>query len=76
MIDNWKNTLDKGRFVVAIFMDLSKAFDTVNHMLIAKLGAYGFRKDELTYMKNYLSNRLQSVRVKSSFSNWDEIFSL
>ena len=76
MIDNWKNTLDKDRFVVAIFMDLSKAFDNVNHMLIAKLGAYGCQKDELTYMKNYLSNRLQSVRVKSSFSNWDEIFSV
>ena len=50
-------------------MDILKVFDTWNrNLVIAKLGAYGF-----PYMKNYLSNRLQRVRVNSSFSNWDEI---
>ena len=40
MLEKWKNTLDKGSFVCAIFMDLSKAFDTMNHdLLIAKVGA-------------------------------------
>ena len=74
--ENWKNTLDKGGYVAAIIRDLSKAFDTLNHnLLIAKLVAYGFRKDAITYMKNYLSNRLQRVRVNSSFNSWDEIFS-
>ena len=29
MLEKWKNTLDKGGFVCAIFMDLSKAFDTL-----------------------------------------------
>ena len=49
-IENWKNTLDKGGFVVAILMDLSKTFDTLNHnSLIVKLGAYGFIKRR-TYM--------------------------
>ena len=39
MIENRKNTTDKGRFVAAILMDLSKAFDKLNHnFLIAKLG--------------------------------------
>ena len=49
-------------------MDLSKAFDTLNHNLsIAKLGAYGFETDALRYMKSYL-NRKQRVRVNKKFS--------
>ena len=58
MLEKWKNTLDKGGFVCAIFMNLSKVFDTMNHdLLIAKLGAYGFQEDALVFMKNYFTNR-------------------
>ena len=54
----WKKVIDKGGYICAIFMDLSKAFDTLNHdLLIAKLGAYGFETDALRYMKSYLKNR-------------------
>ena len=54
MLEKWKNTLNKGVFVFAMFMDLSKAFDTLGHdLLIAKLGAYGFQKDALSFMKSY-----------------------
>ena len=43
MLENWKNMLDKEGYVRAMFMDLSKAFDTIHHdLMIAKLGAYGF----------------------------------
>ena len=43
MLEKWKNTFDKGKHVGAVFMYLSKAFDTINHdLLIAKLKAYGF----------------------------------
>ena len=53
MLEKWKNTLDKGGFVCAIFMDLSKAFDTMDYdMLIAKLGAYGFQEGALVFMKS------------------------
>ena len=55
-------------------MDLSKAFDTFNHnLLIAKLGAYGFETDALRYMKSYLTNRKQRVRVNKTFSEWERI---
>ena len=58
MLEIWKKVLDKGGYICAIFMDLSKAFDTLNHdLLIAKLGAYGFETDALRYMKSYLKNR-------------------
>ena len=68
VLEKWKNTLDKSGFVCAIFMDLSKVFDTMNHdLLIAKLGAYGFQEDALVFMKSYFTNR-QRVRVNSNFS--------
>ena len=68
--------LDKGGFVCAIFMYLSKALDTMNHdLLIAKLGAYDFQKDALVFMKSYFTNRQQRVRVNSNFSMWEKIIS-
>ena len=63
MLEMWKKCLDKGGYICAIFMDLSKASHTLNHdLLIAKLGAYGFETDALRYMRRYLTNRKQRVR--------------
>ena len=74
MLDMWKNTLDNGGYVSAIFMDLSKAFDTLKRkLLIAKLGAYGFERDSLSFMKSYLKDRQQRVRVNNNFSSWEKI---
>ena len=64
MLEKWKNTLDKSVFIWAMFMDLSKAFDTKNHdLLVAKLGANGIQEDVLVFMKSYLTNRRQRVCV-------------
>ena len=50
-------------------MDLSKAFDTLNHeLLIAKFDAYGFDKNSLALIKSYLSNRWQRTRINDSVS--------
>ena len=55
-----KKALDKRKYIGAIFIDLSKVFDILNHDLsITKLETYGFSK---TYF-NYLSNRLQRANV-------------
>ena len=54
-VEMWKKILDQERYICALFIDLLKAFDTLNHdLLISKLGAYGFETDALRYMKSYL----------------------
>ena len=54
MIELWKKALDKGKSVSGIFMDLSKAFGSLNHdLLIAKFEAYGFSENCLNYIQSY-----------------------
>ena len=60
-----------------MFMVLPKAFDTIHHdLMIAKLGAYGFSQDAFQYMRSYLTNRQQKVRVNSNFNTWENIISV
>ena len=69
-----KNSIDNKGLAGAVFVDLSKAFDCVNHgLLIAKLSAYGLNMDALQLIRSYLSNRQQRVKINSSFSDWKEI---
>ena len=50
-------------------MDLSKAFDTINHdLLITKLDAYGFTKNSLRFIESYLSNRWQRTKIKQALA--------
>ena len=74
MLEQWKRALDKGEYVSALFMDLSKAFDTINHdLLIAKLKAYGFSKEAIKLMKSYLKNRKRKVQINNKFSSERDI---
>ena len=71
MIEKWHSELDRGNFVAAVLMDLSKAFDCINHrLLIEKLHAYGFSHEALTFICSYLSNRFQRVVVEGESSSW------
>lgn len=52
-----------------VFLDLKKAFDTVNHsLLLETLNSVGFGGHVLDLLRSYLSNRSQSVRIKNVFS--------
>ena len=65
-----RNTLDNKRLGCGIFIDLQKAFDTVNHrILLSKLEHYGVRGCALEWFKSYLSDRKQYVSVNGSNSN-------
>ena len=55
-------------------MDLSKAFDTLNHdLLIAKLHAYSFGIKTLKLLHSYLTKKWQRTKVNSSFNTWPEL---
>ena len=74
LVDTCKKTLDNKGFVGAVLMDLSKAFDCLNHeLLLAKLEAYGFSTSSIRMMHSYLTGRRQRVKVNGSFSSWKEM---
>jgi len=55
-----KNSIEKGKYGCGVFIDLKKAFDTVNHLILfKKLNHYGIRGNALDWFKSYLTNRKQ-----------------
>ena len=69
VINDLTKTIDDGMFNVGIFMDLSKAFDTIDHtILLHKLYNYGFRGVSHNWFSNYLSNRKQYVSYNGTAS--------
>lgn len=64
LVDSVTTALDKSNYTCSIFLDLSKAFDTVNHsILLAKLHKYGFQNIAFKWLQSYLSNRSQFVCI-------------
>ena len=67
MIEQWKRVLDENMIVGAIFMGLSKAFDTLNHrLLLAKLKAYGLQPTALKQMENWVLGCSQRRKANNS----------
>ena len=62
MVDRLTQDLDKNNIPLCVFLDLSKAFDTINHkILLDKLKYYGFSDLSLKLLASYLRNRKQFV---------------
>ena len=71
MTEDWREALDKGSTVGIIAIDLSKAFDCMPHgLLLAKLRAYGFSVNSCDFIKSYLTDRMQRVKIGNTFSSW------
>ena len=67
-------TKQKGICWGRTYMDLSKAFDAINHeLLLAKLNAYGSDKNALETLRNYLSNRWQRTKINTTLSSWSTL---
>ena len=68
LLDRWKKVLDKKGYVGAVLMDLSKAFDTLNHdLLIAKLHVYGFSEESLQLIKKLFNKPLAKDKGQCEF---------
>ena len=69
LIDKINNAVEEKKSSIGIFLDLSKAFNTIDHnILLYKMDYYGFRGIVYEWFKSYLSNRKQYVNVNSNRS--------
>ena len=74
LVDNITEALDQGERVVGVFLDFSKAFDTVDYnILFEKMEKYGISGVELKWCEDYLSNRLQYVTYNNHKSSYEKI---
>ena len=71
LLDKLTAALDNGDIVLGVFLDFSKAFDTVDHqILLNKMYMYGIRGIAFKWMESYLSNRRQFVLFKDVKSEY------
>ena len=69
-LDLWYKALDSKKFVGVVFLDITKAFDTVNHeLLLSKLSNLGLSASAVSWFHSYLSNRSHITRVADSYSS-------
>ena len=70
-IDNIQNQLNYHKYTISVFMDLSKAFDVINHEILKnKLDHYGFRGNFLNFLLNYMDN------IKNQLNNYKYTISI
>ena len=74
--EEWISALDQGFGIDVIFLDYSKAFDSVpHHRLICKLEALGVHGNLSLWISNFLSNRFQRVVLNGQMSSWAQVVS-
>ena len=72
--DNWSINIDKGLLNRVIFIDLKKAFDTIDHtILLRKLRIYGVDENGIKFFESYLINRSQRCCVNGELSETAKI---
>jgi len=68
------SNIDNGYVTAALFLDLKKAFDTVDHsLLIRKLNSTGIKGKELNWFVSYLNDRTQAVKIGNSLSTFRQV---
>ena len=71
LVENITTAMDNGKFTIGVFIDLKKAFDTVDHsILVTKLDHYGIRGVAKQWLSSYLENRKQYVYFNGTDSGF------
>jgi len=74
LTEDIRESLDKGEYAVGIFIDLRKAFDTVDHkILLQKLQHFGIRRVANDLIKSYLTDRSHCVKIENIESEYIKI---
>ena len=74
MCDNWFENMDNGKLTGVVFIDIRKAFDSIDHAILhQKLAYYGVSQLEHTWFQSYLANRQQQCQVNGFLSTKREI---
>ena len=72
--NSWLLNIDNGKINSAVFLDIRKAFHTVDHkILLDKLKCYGMPENEITFFSSYLDNRQQCCHVNGMTSSTRKI---
>ncbi|CAM4633485.1 unnamed protein product, partial [Caretta caretta] len=67
-------SVDEGKAVDVLFLDFSKAFDTVSHsILVSKLKKYGLDEWTIRWIESWLDCRAQRVVINGSMSSWQPV---
>ncbi len=71
IVEDSKNALNQKKHTAVVFLDLSKAFDTVQHeILLQYLSKLNLGPSAVSLISNYISNRKQRVRLSGGYSDW------
>ena len=72
--DKITRALEDGEIAMGLYLDIKKAFDTVNiSILLQKLNKYGIRHNSYNILSSYLSERTQSVKIRNAYSSYRHI---
>ena len=75
-MDAWTKLIEDGEDLDAVYLDFSKAFDTVPHeRLLHKLSVYGIQDPLLSWIRSFVSGRKQRVVVGGEASDWSDVIS-
>ena len=70
-LNDWTLSLDSGKNIDCIYLDFSKAFGCISHSrLISKISAYGIDNTTIGWIRDFLHNRRQRVKLNGTFSDW------
>ena len=74
LVDQIRNSFESKQYTLGVFVDLSKAFDTVNHkILISKLENYRIRGKNLLWFISYLTNRIQFIKYNNLNTSFQKV---